>query len=69
MSKFKVGDKVRLVEDVDGDFDSYGLKIGRTGVVHEVDLDEPFGHDVCVDLGDIELLFRDFELEAVTDGR
>ena len=74
MSKFKVGDKVRLAEDVEGDFASYGVEVGLTGVVNEVVTDDPFGLTVGVTLdipvGDSqeesELLFHDFELELIS---
>lgn len=69
MSKFKVGDKVRLADDVEGDFAFYGLQVGLTGTVHEILFHDLSGMDVGVTL-DIEeefkeLLFRDFELEAI----
>lgn len=70
MSKFKVGDKVRLVADVEGDFTSYGVEVGQTGVVTETLFDDLAGMDVGVELDMwLGLLFRDEELEAVTDGR
>lgn len=67
MSKFKVGDKVRLADDVEGDFASYGVQVGLTGTIDEIVNDDPFGMNVGVtlDRDDIELLFRDFELEAI----
>lgn len=68
MSKFNVGDKVRLADDVDGDFASYEVQVGLTGTVNAIVNDDPFGMNVGVTLDTTDeggLLFRDFELEAI----
>lgn len=74
MSKFTVGDRVRLADDVGGEFAFYGVQVGLTGTVSEIVEDDPFGLNVAVTLdmddsedsaGGHELLFWDFELEAI----
>lgn len=68
MSKFKVGDKVRLADDVDNDFFLYGVEVGMVGTVNEITEGDSWGMDIGVTLDtteEVELLFRDFELEAI----
>lgn len=68
MSKFKVGDKVRLAHDVDNDFFLYGVEVGMVGTVNEVTEGDLWGMYIGVTLDTTDeggLLFRDFELEAI----
>jgi hypothetical protein len=72
-TRFKIGDLVRVIEDVDFELKGIAVQQGEVGLILEVEdsfdsLASFWGIDYVVLLrGELQLLFFDFELEFVDE--